>query len=328
MVELGHAVGAADQHLVAAGAASDGVEPAAQGARGDGADIVDETLRLDLGEFRAHVAADGDEMRAVLVEDGAEHPIAVGALLEDGLAGRGVDGAEVVVGAAEGDQFAVGRPTHAVNGVEADGHGDDEGAFYDVPNLDFAHAGGEAAGDGEAGAIGGETHGLDALREADEASDQAGAVGVVEQHLVKTGDGEQFSVGGEIERGDGGRPLVDGRVGGVDVLDGVFRGVVDGALGDPLGDEGDFGLGERWLALRHVGLALEQGDGGDQRALGGQVRDDGFFTAVAAGEEAGEIGHHVAALIFGGLVAALAVGLENRTDLFPVADGGVEIDDL
>ena len=61
--QLGAAtVGAADEHLVAAGAASDGVEPAAQGAGGDGADIIDETLRLDLGEFRAHVAADGDEM--------------------------------------------------------------------------------------------------------------------------------------------------------------------------------------------------------------------------------------------------------------------------
>ena len=204
MVELGHAVGAADQHLVAAGAASDGVQAAAQGTGRDGTDVVHETLRLDLGEFGAHVAADRDKMGAVVAEEGAEHPVAVRALLEDGFTGGGVDGAEIIIGATEGHEFAVGRPTHAVNRVEADGHGDDEGAFCEVPNLHFAHARGQAAGDSEAGAIGRETHGFDPFRETDEPCDETGAVSVVEQHLVKAGDGEQFSVGRKIERGDGG----------------------------------------------------------------------------------------------------------------------------
>ena len=112
------------------------------------------------------------------------------------------------------------------------------------------------------------------------------------------------------------------------MLDGVFWGVVGGTLGDPFRNEGDLGFGEWRFTFGHVGLALEQGDGGDEGALGGLVGDDGFITAVAASEEAGEIGHHVAALVFGGLVATLAVGLKERADLFPVADGGVEIDDL
>src|SRR5439155_1454091 len=61
-------------------------------------------------------------------------------------------------------------------------------------------------------------------------------------------------------------------------------------------------------------------DVGDELALLGVVRDDGLLARLAAGEELVEDGHDELAAGLGRLVAALAVGLEDRPDLLIVAD--------
>ena len=86
----------------------------------EGKSVVFKTFAGDLRQFHRPVAADRDEVRALDREDGIEDPIAMAALEEDLLAGLGLDGAERVVGAAEGDQLRVGGPTAAVDGVEGD----------------------------------------------------------------------------------------------------------------------------------------------------------------------------------------------------------------
>ena len=52
-----HSVGAADQDFVAQRMPHQSLNTAFQGPRGDGGDVVHETLRGDLGEFHTHVAA-------------------------------------------------------------------------------------------------------------------------------------------------------------------------------------------------------------------------------------------------------------------------------
>ena len=84
----------------------------------------------------------------------AQGPIAVRAHLEDLFAGAGFDGADGVIGAANGNEFAVGGPTQTVERVVADWSGNGELAFFDIPNLDFAQPRRISAGDGKPLAIG------------------------------------------------------------------------------------------------------------------------------------------------------------------------------
>ena len=106
-VDLGHAIGTADEDLVAFGVFGERGEAAFKGAGGNGGDVVDEALLIDLGEFGGLVAAGGNEVGAIGGEEGVEDPVGVGAHEEDLLAGFGIDDAGGVVGAAEGDLRAV-----------------------------------------------------------------------------------------------------------------------------------------------------------------------------------------------------------------------------
>ena len=148
-VELGLAVRAADHDLVALRVPGDGRDAPLEGAGGDRGDVVDEPLGGDLGQLGRHVAADRDQVRAVGREDGVEHPVVVRAHEQDLLAGLGVDGPDAVVGAAEGDLRAVGRPARAVDRVEGDRDRERELPLGDVPDLDLAHPRRAAAGDGQ-----------------------------------------------------------------------------------------------------------------------------------------------------------------------------------
>ncbi len=328
-IGLRYAIRAADEEFIAFGMPRHALQAAAEGAGSDGRDIVDEALGLDLGELGAHVAAHADELIALVGEDGVEHPIAVRGALEDLLAGFGVDGAQGVVGAAEGNHFAIRRPAHTVDGVEADGGAQGELALFDVPDLHFAHLGRASAGGGEALAIGRETHALDAFAEADEAGDEFRAIGFPEEHFVEARDGEQGAIGRKGERGDDRRALVDGRVVEIEALAGIGRRVVDGAFTDPAADELDIGVGQRGFLGRHLGFAAVRRDLLDEKRLVRFLGDHSLLLVLgaflAAREELGEIGHHIAALGLGGLVAALALGLKDRADLLVIADRGVGV---
>ena len=77
----------------------------------------------------------------------------------------------------------------------------------------------------------------------------------------------------------------------------------------------------KWrLVLRHESLALLRGDHFEQVAFLRSRRNDRPIAAFTAFEHELERSHHVATASLGWLVAALTLGLKNRTDLFVVAD--------
>ena len=226
----------------------------------------------------------------------------------------------VLSDAAEGDLGAVGRPACAVDRVIGDRDREQQLALGDVPDLDLAHPRGASAGDGQLLAVGRERQRLDPLGEPDQPADQLGSVGLPQQDLMEPGDGQQRAIGREVQGRDHRRPGVLGRVVHVVSGHGGLRRVVGCALGDPSADQLDLGGGERRLVLGHLGLAVLRGDLVDEEALLRLARHDRRHVALAALEHPVEGRHHVAAPGLGRLVAALALGLEDRANLLVVAD--------
>ena len=324
-VDARRAVGAGDNDLVEGRMAVEGGEPTAQGTGGDRGDVVDEALRREFRELRRHIAADGDDMIPLWREDGVESPVFMGPLVEHLLAAGDVDGADGVVGAAEGDQLAIGRPGAAEDGIEGDGVGAKKRPISHVPDLDFPHPTGIAAGDRQLAAVGGEADALDPLGEADEAPQWCGGnlgPGHVEQeHLMEARHGEEPAIGGEIERGDHRLARVDGRMIGIDALRSGRRRVVLGAFTDPAAHQRHLGGRERLPLLRHLGDAIGTGrDQLEQPALLRLGGNDPRHPGIARGEHPRDIGHHERPVGLGRLMAALARGLEERANLLVVAD--------
>jgi hypothetical protein len=148
------AVGAGRHDVLEHGVPVDGLQAAPQRARRDRGHVVDESLRRQLGELDRHVAAHRDHVVSLGREHRVEHPVLVRALEEHLRSRRGVDRPHRVVGAAEADELAVGRPAAAVDGVEGDGHRPQERAVGHVPDLHLAHPRRVAAGDGQPRAVG------------------------------------------------------------------------------------------------------------------------------------------------------------------------------
>ena len=314
-VELGLAVGAADDDFIPLGMAGDGGQPALEGPGRDRGDIVDEPLGGDLGQLGRHVAAERDEVRAFDREDGVERPVAVRAHEQDLLAGLGVDGPHGVVRAAEGDLGPVRRPARSIDRVISDGDGERELALVDIPDLDLAHPRGSPAGHGEPLAVGREGQRLDPLGEPDQAADQLRSIGLPQEDLMEAGDGQERPIGREGQGRDHREPGVLGGMAHVVSGPGGRRLVVGGALGDPSVDQLELRGGERRLVLRHLGLAVLGRDLVDEEALIGLARDDPRLAALASLEHLVEGRHDVAAAGLGRLMAALALGLEDRPDL-------------
>ena len=70
--------------------------------------VEDVNLVIEDGEFGGHVTPHGDDVLTFHIVCGPKHPIVVGALEENLLAGLGVNGAYGVVATAEGNRLAVG----------------------------------------------------------------------------------------------------------------------------------------------------------------------------------------------------------------------------
>ncbi|MFM9194460.1 MAG: WD40 repeat domain-containing protein, partial [Planctomycetia bacterium] len=230
-------------------------ESAAERPRCDRGDVVDEPLGGKFRELHAHVAAQRNHVVSLGRKHRVEHPVLVRALEEHLFPGGRVDRPQRVVGAAEGDEFAVGRPATAVDGVERDGPGEQKRAVGDAPDLHLAHPRGVAARDRELRAIGGEPHPLDPLGEAHEPELERGCRGsrdIEHEHLVEAGDREQPAVGGEVERRHDRLPRVDRRMLGIDPLSGARRRVVLGARGDPPLHEVNVGGREGLAPLGHL----------------------------------------------------------------------------
>ena len=141
----------------------------------------------------------------------------------------------------------------------------------------------------------------------------------VEQHFMKARDREQLSVRGKIEGSHDRRPGINRRMFGVVMRLGVRRRVVHGALLNPGGKQRHLVLLERGFAFGHAHLAIQGRDHFQDRTLVRMAGDDGRALGVTAGQQPFEIPHRIAALGFGRLMAALAVGLEYGTDVTVIA---------
>ena len=104
--------------------------------------------------------------------------------LEQHLLAGQVDGPQRVVGAAEGDQFAIGRPAGAVERVVRHRVRQLQLPRRHLPDLHLAEAARRAAGRRQQLPVGRELQRLDALRQADQPGQQRRAVRLVEQHLM------------------------------------------------------------------------------------------------------------------------------------------------
>ena len=319
--EFRRAVGPAHENFVPLGMPIDGLHAAAEDARRVRRQIADESLRGHIGHLDRHVAAGRKQRLAVGGKHGAANPVIVGRHVHDLLEGLGIERPQGVIGPADGDQLAVGRPTAAVRAYRSRSTLDPSSLWRsNVPDLDLAVAAGIAAGDEQLRAVAGETHGFDAVRHAHQPRHAGRTVGLPKNRFVKAGHGEQLAVRREIERRDHRAARIDGRMIGVESRPRAARAVVFGALGDPAADEIDIAGGQRRAALRHLGLAVVRRDQLQQMALLRLAGNNRRRSAFAAAKKTLPGGHLVVALGFGRLMAAIAIGLQQRLDLFAIAD--------
>ena len=87
LVNLRNAVRSAEQNLVAFRKSRDAGDSALECLRSNRRDVIDESLRLHLDQFRGHVATDRHQVTAVIREDRVENPVVVRTLIENLFAG-------------------------------------------------------------------------------------------------------------------------------------------------------------------------------------------------------------------------------------------------
>ena len=291
------------------------MDAALERARCDRRDVVDEALRRHLGQFHRHVAADRDEVIALVVPHRVKHPVVVVVLEQNLLAALHVEGTHRRVRQTDRHPRAVRRPTDTVQRVEPDRDRHRQLPAADSPNLNLPRARRQPAGHRQLFAVRRKLHLLHALRQPDQAGGQAGAVGVVQQHLMITGHSNQRAVRRVVDRRDDRRQAVHRRVVLVVALLGARRRVVGRTLSNPTGDHRDLPCVQRIALLRHLRLAVDRRDERDQLALVRLARHDRLVLALAARKQLGESRHHILALGLGRLMAAVALALENRPDV-------------
>src|SRR5665213_99058 len=101
---------------------------------------------------------------------------------------------------------------------------------------------------------------------------------------------------------------------------GIGWSVILGALRNPGTDDRDFRFCERSLAFGHSGFAILRCDHFQNGAFFGIFWDNRRAFAIAAREEAFELGHDITALVFCGLMATLAIGLQDGPNVVIVTD--------
>ena len=89
---------------------------------------------------------------------------------------------------------------------------------------------------------------------------------------------------------------------------------------DPLPHERHFFITERIGVLWHFRFAIDWSNLIKQIALVGLAGDDCCIAGFTTGDQLIERRHHVIAQRLGRLMTALAIGLEERSDLLVVAD--------
>ena len=85
----------------------DGCKSPLEDRRRDRGDVVDKPLCRNLNQLRRHVSTDGNDMRSIEGKDCIQGPVGRCSVEEYLFTACGIDGAQGVVTAAEGDQLAV-----------------------------------------------------------------------------------------------------------------------------------------------------------------------------------------------------------------------------
>ena len=134
-----------------------------------------------------------------------------------------------------------------------------------------------------------------------------------------SGDGKPATIWRVVESGHDRRRFVNRKMVRIILLHSVGRSVVDRTLTDPGPDQIDLGWIQRIPLLRHLRFTIDGGDHFDQFTLVRLMRND-HRMLPAAGEQAGKTGHHVATLGFCWLMAAVAIGLKDGTDVAVITD--------
>ena len=282
----------------------------------DGGDVVDEALRGDLRELHTHVTTAGDDVLAVHAPDRVEHPVTMTAHEERFLARRDVNRPHRIVTAAKREVFAIRRPTRAIQRVKGQRFGEFEFLRRHIPDLDFAHARRTAARDGDFLPIRRPCELLNAFRQSDETRHDAAAVRLVHQHLMITRHGDLRAIRRVFQRGDRRSLHILRRMRHVVLRLCRGRGVIVRAFIDPALDQRDLRLMQRIRLLRHLRLALfVRFDQLQQVRLRRLPRHD-RMPFLASFEQRHELRHHVIALVLRRLVAAIALRLKNRADVF------------
>ena len=144
----------------------------------------------------------------------------------------------------------------------------------------------------------------------------------MKKHFVEARHGEQFAVRRIIDGSDHWRQGVHGRVVGCVTLAGAWRRIILSALDDPFFDELDLSGVQGFFTTRHRGLACfwVRQNLFNYSAFIYFAGHDCRPLIIAAREEAFEIGHHIPTFIFGRLMTALAVGLEEWANLVIIAN--------
>ena len=112
---------------------------------------------------------------------------------------------------------------------------------------------------------------------------------------------------------------------GVVALPGVLRSVVFRPLRNPSRDQRYFCRGQRFVLLRHLGLAFRI-----RRYFFDEIRNIRFsgnndIFRLSAREKLIESGHHVVPFGFGRLVAAMALRLKEGEDVFVIRNRGAAL---
>ena len=188
-------VRAADQQFVAHRMPPDRQLAAAQHARRVRGDVADETLSRHVRHLHGHVAASREDRFPVGREHRASHPVVVSGHVDHFPARFDLDRTDAVVAAADRDLLAVRRPIAAVDRVERHGQRQLQTPLGHVPHLQLAHPPRQATGDGQQRAVRREANRLDPFGQTDQTGHRFAAVHRGQQHLVKTGDGQQRPVG-------------------------------------------------------------------------------------------------------------------------------------
>ena len=144
-------------------------------------------------------------------------------------------------------------------------------------------------------------------------------MGSEHEDFVEPVEGKLRAIWGEVQADDRGGTGVDRRLFVGKAWAGIDD-VLDGPSGDPFSDDLDFAGLQRSKVLGHLGLAIDRSDFAQQIARFGVPRNDGRIARLTTFEQAFEIGHSKATLGFRGLMACIAIGAENRQDIFGPRD--------